>query len=163
LKLSTVCSGTARCSFEAVLDGQQFAGEFLDGELVGLGYVFLGAAADVFALGLGAQPGVVMFGSLQFQLAELFLDAGQSVGMLAGSRLGDRSSPAGSLSEQGFLGILGVGHARFSKKVANGIWGRSSGFQEPFCKHLCSGRAMTCGQVPCYDENPRNSRCAWNR
>ena len=105
-----------QCSLEAVLDGQEFAGESLDGELVGLGYVFLGAAADVFALRLGAQPGVMMFGSLQFQLAELFFEAGQSVGMLAGSRLGDRFAGRFA-SEQGFLGIFRVGLARFCKKV----------------------------------------------
>ena len=74
-----------QCGFEAVLDRQQFACELLDGELVRLGDVFLGAAADVLALGLGAQPGVVVFGRLQFELAKLLLDAGQRIGMFVPS------------------------------------------------------------------------------
>ena len=59
--------------FQAVLDGQQFAGKLLDGKLVGLGNIFLGAAADVFAFGLGAQPGVVMLGGLPFAGLEWLL------------------------------------------------------------------------------------------
>ena len=102
--------------FEAVLDGQQFAGEFLDGELVRLGDVFLGAAADILAFGLGAQPGVMMFGGLQFQLAELLFDAGQGIGVLSDCGIGVHLG-GGFVAQQGFLGIFRVGHARFSKKV----------------------------------------------
>jgi hypothetical protein len=65
--------------FKAVLDGQQFACETFDGKLVRLGNVILGAAADVFAFRLGAQPGIVVFGGLQFEGTELFLDARQGV------------------------------------------------------------------------------------
>jgi hypothetical protein len=72
---------------QAVLDGEQFAGELLDGKLVRRGDVFLRAAADVLAVGLGAQPGVVVFGGLQFEAAQLLLEAGQRVDdVLAGFR-----------------------------------------------------------------------------
>ena len=107
MKLSTVCSWHGQRGFQAVLDGQQFAGELLDGELVRLGNVFLGAATDVFAFGLGAQPGIVMFGGLQFELAELLLDAGQGVGVrFCGRRsdwFGDRF-----IAQHGFLGVFVV-------------------------------------------------------
>ena len=46
--------------FQAVLDRQQFAGKLFDGVFVGVGDVGLGALADVFRIGLGAQPGIVM-------------------------------------------------------------------------------------------------------
>ena len=116
LKLSTDLLGHRQRSFEAVLDREQFAGEFLDGELVRLGNVLLGAAPDVFAFRLGTQPGVVMFGCLQFEPAKLFFDAGQGVGVLGGRRFGARFG-GGFVAQQGFLGVFRVGHARFSKKV----------------------------------------------
>ena len=73
--------------FEAVLDGQQFAGKALDGELVRLGNVFLSTAANIFAFGLGAQPGIVVFGRFKFEGAELLLDARQRVGVFGDNRL----------------------------------------------------------------------------
>jgi hypothetical protein len=53
--------------FEAVLHRQQFTGKSFGGKLVRLGDIFLGAPAQIFGFGLGAQPGVVMLGSLQFR------------------------------------------------------------------------------------------------
>ncbi len=62
---SSSCRGSAAwiamAASRAVPDGQQAVGEAFDGELAGLGDFFLGAAADVFALGLGAQVGVRTF------------------------------------------------------------------------------------------------------
>jgi hypothetical protein len=57
LRCSALWVVAGQGGFEAVLDRQQFAGELLDGELAGLANIFLGAAADVLAFRLGAQPG----------------------------------------------------------------------------------------------------------
>ena len=60
---------------EAVLDRQQFGREVFDRVLVRAGDVGLGALADVFGLGLGAQPGVVVLLRGEFGLLQQFLEA----------------------------------------------------------------------------------------
>jgi len=67
------------CGLQAVLDGEQLAGEALDGEFRSLGDVFLRAAADIFSLRLGSEPGIVMFLGLQLGLADHLFEAGGAV------------------------------------------------------------------------------------
>jgi hypothetical protein len=70
--------GTQR-RLQAVLDRQQFGGKFLGCVLVRLGDVFLRAAAQIFCLGLGAQPGVVVLSRFQFSSAQKLFEAGEDL------------------------------------------------------------------------------------
>src|SRR5450830_368648 len=57
--------------FQAVAHRKHGLGEAFHGELVRLADVFLGAAADIFALGLGTHEGVVHFRQFGLGLAQL--------------------------------------------------------------------------------------------
>ena len=74
------------------LHRQQALGEALDGELVRLGHLFLGAAADVLGLGLGAQVGVGELGVAGFEVGRRGGGCGGGSGAVAAR--GRRSSPA---------------------------------------------------------------------
>ena len=68
--------GHGHGGFEAVFDRQHAFGKGLDGVFAGLGDFFVGAAAGVFGLGLGAQKGVRRFTELGLQLDHTLLCAG---------------------------------------------------------------------------------------
>lgn len=114
-----------------------------------LGNVFLGTTADVFAFGLGAQPGIVVLGSLQFELAELLLDTRQGVGVLFGSLRRDGFLD-GFVTQRGFLGGFVVRHAGFSQKsvsVSEGDLPAFKGFRQIFL----SGETAAGHTAACYD------------
>ena len=71
--------------FQAVLDRHEAVGEGLHRVLARLGDFFLGAAADVFGLGPGAQVGVGHLGVLGFQVRQALREVG---GLGLGGRRG---------------------------------------------------------------------------
>ena len=79
-----------QAGFEAVAHGQQGFGKALEGVLAGLGDLFLGAAAHVLHLGLGAQELVGELGVLGAQGGHLGLPVlfGGLAGVVGGGFLG---------------------------------------------------------------------------
>jgi hypothetical protein len=91
-----------QAGFQAVDHRQHVLGEAFDGELAGLGDLFLGAAAGVFGLGLGTQVLVGQFGALGLQSGQFGLGPGQQVR---------------------FRGCLGSDHLFGALVVGCGCWG----------------------------------------
>ena len=94
-----MASGRGNGRFQAVDDRQHGFGKGFDGELAGLGDVFVRTAADVLGLGLGAQIGVAHLGQAAFKFGNL--DFGVQLG---GRGLGD----AGGVFGQGVFGRHGM-------------------------------------------------------
>ena len=86
LKLSRVAVSTDRAASRLSYHGQQFVGEMFDRIFVGVGDIGLSAFADVFRIGLGAQPGIVVFLCVQFGLLEHFFHAGHGFDRVIHSR-----------------------------------------------------------------------------
>src|SRR5438445_978633 len=72
--------------FQTVLDGKQLGGERLDRVLVGVCELDLRPLADIVSLGLGPEPGVVVFLRLQFRLSQQLpgVGDGPDLGFLRG-------------------------------------------------------------------------------
>jgi hypothetical protein len=108
LMFSALWFSLARAASRLSFTASSSPAKLLDGVLAGLGNVFLGAAPDVFGLGLGAQPGIVVLGCLEFGGLEQVVKAGHHFRRVARKSVLAARRFARRLLRRAMLRVFGV-------------------------------------------------------